>query len=86
MAANKKPNPQNATLLTAGKQYMKTKYFYDGSDRCSYIVQASKDADDGEPAMVTKFTYVGATSQIEASTEYEGVWDEAWDIAEDTPA
>lgn len=65
---------------------VKTKSFYDGSNRLTYFVTAAKKAKNGAPALVTKYTYVGVTSRVDVSVEYMTTWNSAWDIAEDTPA
>lgn len=86
MAANSVTNKQSAALRTAEKQYMWTKYFHDGNGRCTYIVQAPRGSADGGKALVTKYTYVGITNTIDVTVEYEGAWDESWNVVEDTPA
>lgn len=69
-----------------GKDATKTKSFYDGSNRLSFYVVALRDAANGARCLVTKYTYVGATSRVDLSREYFGVWSSAWDTTEDTPS
>lgn len=76
---------QTNMLKAVEKAYMKTRYFHDGSDRLTFMVQAPITAGDGGKALITRYTYVGATAVIEGTTEYEGSWDADWDIEETDP-
>jgi hypothetical protein len=62
---------------------IKTKSFYDLSNRLQYFVVAPKHAKDGDMCQVTKYTYVAASSRVDASVEYVDIWQSAWDITED---
>jgi hypothetical protein len=64
----------------------KSKSFYDGSNRLSFFVVAEKAAKNGDPCVVTKYTYIGATARVDASIEYIHQWNSAWDVSEDAPA
>lgn len=58
----------------------KSKFSYDGSNRLEYIYEADPMQVDNGPCLVTRFSYVGATSQIAYSLEYVGQWDSAWEV------
>lgn len=78
-----------SALVTAQKnEYRKTRFFYDVSTgRQTFIVEAAKDVRDGGPCIVTQFAYADAlTLVVQGTTEFEGQWDEAWDIVETTPS
>lgn len=78
---------KTAVLTTQFNELQKTRYFYDGNGRQTFMVQAARDVAHGGPALVTKFGYADADStQIESTREYEGTWDQAWDIEEETPS
>lgn len=80
-------DPNKAALLkTLKAELMKTKYFFDGSGRNTYIVQAPAAALNGAVALVTKFTYTGAEVVATSEVEYEGQWDSSWDVVQDTPS
>ena len=79
-------DPNKTVLLTSLKsELMKTKYFFDEEGRNTYIVQAPAHTIDGGAALVTKFDYDGDDVQASGSVEYQGTWDEAWDITETEP-
>lgn len=58
----------------------KAKYFYDGSNRVTSFYSAPVDTGDNKPCLLTEYTYVGATSYVDAFKESEGVWQAAWDL------
>lgn len=68
-------------LVAQGKnEYIKEFYVYDGSDRLISLYQARNNANDGEPALLTEYTYVGATAVIEKMRESQSTWSAAYDI------
>jgi hypothetical protein len=73
-------------LETHQVETTKTKSFYDGLNRLSYFIVASKTSVTGTPCLVTKYSYVGSTAQVDTSTEYITAWDTSWDLTEDTPS
>lgn len=78
-----------SALITSQKNEMrKTRYFYDGTTgRPTYMVEAARDVADGGPCLVTKFDYAdGTTLIVRGTVEYEGEWDDTWDIAESVPS
>lgn len=77
---------KTAMLMSLGKERFKTKYFYDGSGRNTYVVQAPVEAEDGEPALVTKFVYTGDETYPTSSREYVKTWDANWDTTETDPS
>lgn len=60
-------------------EYVKTKSLYDIQGRVEYIYQADVDIKDGGPCVCTQYSYVGATSVVDYSKEYEAVWLAAWE-------
>lgn len=78
---------KTSLLKTQINELRKTKYFYDATGRPSYIVEAKRDALNGDPCLVTKFSYTLVTDTAMAgSIEYQGTWNSSWDIAESTPS
>lgn len=70
-----------SALILAGKnEYKKQKYAYDGQGRLQYLYEAPIDTKNGSPCMVTKFVYVGATTTMDSSAEFETTWNSAWDM------
>lgn len=77
---------KTAILASLGKERFKTKYFYDVSGRNTYVVQAPVEAEDGDPALVTKFEYTNDETYPTSSREYVKTWQAAWDITETDPS
>lgn len=59
---------------------IKTKSFYDGSNRLTSRYEAVANADNGVACLRTDYTYVGATTQVDASKESISTWNSSWDI------
>jgi hypothetical protein len=72
-----------SALILAGKnEYKKQHYEYlsDGTQRLLKLYETQLDTADGKPCIVTQFAYVGSTTQLAGTIEYEGSWQSAWDI------
>lgn len=76
-------NANQNHIMTGRDTLMKVHYEYDEDRRVTHMYQAAKDAAHGAKCLVTKNTYTGSFIEPDGSTEYEGEWDEAWDIEED---
>jgi len=59
---------------------LKIKRVYDGSSRVITQYEAVANADDGMACLRTDYTYVGATTNLDAMKESIGTWSSAWDI------
>ena len=70
----------DATLKTQAKELVKQYIEYDGSDRPEYVYTAYRDAKNGDPCEVTRYTYVTGTSRVEKRLESLGTWSSAYDI------
>lgn len=75
MAAN-----EYAHLKTGTNEYIKQYLVYDGSDRLEYVYEARANALDGEPCLVTRYTYWTTSTRVKQMEEYEGSWSSAYDI------
>lgn len=74
-------NEEGKHLLKTGfKEPIKTYITYDVSNRMEFIYEASSDAIDGAPCIVTQYAYDGGSTRIEKSKESVGAWDSSWDI------
>lgn len=67
-------------IKTGNEEYIKTHFVYDGSNRVTDTYEARANALNGHYALRTRFSYVGATTYVENTTEEDGVWDSSWDI------
>lgn len=67
-------------LQALGKEIMKVKRVYDGSNRVITQYEAYANAADGAPCLQTTYTYIGAATQIDKMLEAIGVWSAAYDI------
>jgi hypothetical protein len=67
-------------LQTLGREVIKVKKFYDGSNRVTSQYEAVANAEHGKPCLKTEYTYVGATPNVDAMKESAATWDSAWDI------
>lgn len=77
---------KRSVLRTLKDELHKCRYFYDGDGRNTYVVQAARDARDGDLCLVTKYEYDGVSTRISSSREYEGQWDGDWDSTETEPS
>jgi hypothetical protein len=73
---------EKANLLFQGMvaNVMKVKNLYDGSNRLITRYEAFAHAVNGDPCLRTDYTYVGATTNLDAMKESSDVWQSAWDI------
>jgi len=67
-------------LESLSTNVVKTKTIYDGSNRAITRYEAVANANNGQACIKTSYTYVGATTQIDATKEEMDVWQSAWDI------
>lgn len=67
-------------MATGAREYVKSYSVYDGSSRLIELYEARSNAAHGAYCLKTRYTYVGATSQIQASIEEPATWDSSWDI------
>jgi hypothetical protein len=67
-------------LQAFGKEGIKTKSFYDGSNRLTSRYEAFANADNGSPCLKTEYTYNGTTTTVDKSKESVAVWDSSWDL------
>jgi hypothetical protein len=67
-------------LQALQKEICKTKSVYDGSNRLITRYEALANAEDGAPCLRTDYTYVGVTTQVDATKESFSNWDSSWDI------
>ena len=72
---------KSGQLKTHLEEYTKTFIEYDGSGRPLRVITARHDAEVGEIAVATSYTYDGASSRVTFQLEYEVLWDAAWDLA-----
>lgn len=61
---------------------VKVKRLYDGNTppRCTSQYEAPQNAVNGAPALLTTYTYVGVTTDVDAMKETLSAWDSSWDI------
>lgn len=69
---------QTALLTTGLHEYVKQKMIYDDGGRLIAVYEARTDAADGEPALLTTYTYYGPSNRVDVMREVEAVWDGAW--------
>jgi len=67
-------------LEALGKEVMKVKRIYDGSNRVITQYEAFANAIDQAVCLKTDYTYVGATTDLDKMRESVGVWLTAYDI------
>jgi len=67
-------NSKTAIIKTALNEYTKSKQIFDGSGRLEYLYVAGIQAKNNDPCIVTRYTYIGATSNVDYVKEYEGKW------------
>ena len=61
-------------ITTGAHEYIKSYIAYDGSSRMEYVYEARANAEDGDPCLVTQYTYDGVSTRITKMAESEGVW------------
>lgn len=74
--------PKTSTELLKQHEHelVKTHQEFDGSSRLEYTYTAKAEAADGDPCLVTRYSYSGASSRIVFLKEYYAVWDSDWDV------
>lgn len=76
---------QTSNLKTVMEGLTKTYLVHDGSNRIIAAYEAKTEAKQGEPCMLTRFSYrqgSGVSSQVRFTKEENAVWDpndEGWD-------
>ena len=48
--------------------------------KMTHLYEAQTDAVNGSPCILTRYTYVTGTSDVEAFVEENSTWNSAWDI------
>lgn len=74
-------NNDNSQLKTGMHEPVKQYQIFDGDGRVTHLYEARANAADGDPCMLTRFSYDGTSSRIEKTLESVASWDESWDIA-----
>lgn len=59
---------------------MKAYYTYDGNGRLEYAYETGITAKEGDPALVTQYSYDGVTTRVKKFKEYMGAWPAGADI------
>ena len=57
---------------------IKTYSVYDGSDRLTEFYEAAIDAENGDRALKTTYTYWTTTTLVKGSKEELSAWDTSW--------
>jgi len=60
--------------------HMKTHAERDGSGRTTHFYEAPTFTQDGDPCLLTEFTYTGTSPNVDNSKESTSAWSSAWDI------
>lgn len=71
---------KTALIKTALNEYVKVHQEYDIEGRVEYIYEAKTEAVNGDPCVVTRYSYNGTTSDIVFFKEYDGAWNTAWEV------
>jgi len=71
---------KTAKLTSLKNELMKTYIVYNGDNVPSQVYEAPVDTADGEPCLLTTYTYVPASTRVEKSRESESTWQAAYDI------
>jgi hypothetical protein len=67
-------------LKTQLNELVKQHIEYDGNSRPEYVYTAHADLEDGKPCSVVRYSYDGTSSRVVFMKEYEGTWDESWEV------
>jgi hypothetical protein len=69
---------QTALLTTGLHEYVKQKMIYDESGRLIAVYECRSEAQGGDPALLTTYTYYGTSNRVDVMKEVESVWDGSW--------
>ena len=73
-------NSQTTAQLKSGfHELIKQYYVYDGLGRLAYLYEATVATGDGEPCLLTNYSYDGTTTRIQKIKEENSTWDSSWD-------
>ena len=72
-------NDTTSQIKTSLNGYTKQKQALDSSSRLEYLYTAGVQARNGDPCLVTRYSYIGSTSYVDYTKEYEGVWLSVWE-------
>lgn len=72
------PN-EYAHIATNTKEYIKSYYVYDGSNRMIQAYEARANAKDQEPCLLTTYTYWGLTANVKYMFEANALWSTAFE-------
>lgn len=67
-------------LKTLGKEYLKRFIVRDGQNRIIEVYEAKADAEDGEPCLLTRYSYFTGETVVEKMQEERSTWSAAYDI------
>lgn len=69
-------------LQSLFRETVKVKRFYDANTppRCIQQFEAPQNAINNGPCLLTTYTYVGITTNVDAMKETESQWNSSWDI------
>ena len=67
-------------LHALSNEVVKIYRIYDGSDRLVTTYETLANYEDGQPALKTEYTYIGATDKLEKMKESMDVWSSAYEI------
>ena len=59
---------------------VKTYCVYDANRRITHLYEATAKCDHGDKCLLTKFKYIGDTTDILSTIEEVTLWDSAWDF------
>ena len=72
-------NNRTALLKSQLNEYTKTYITYDINNRVEYVYTVDNDALNGDPCVVTRYSYDGVTTRVVYSKEYESTLHTAWE-------
>lgn len=73
-------NNDNSQLKTGMHEPVKQFQIFDVTGRVTHLYEARANAEDGDPCMLTQYSYDGVSSRIEKTLESVDSWDSDWDI------
>ena len=68
---------QVKSILTG---HMKTHAIYDGNGRTTHFYEAPTFTQNGDPCLLTEFTYTGTSPNVDNTKESASTWSSAWDL------
>jgi len=74
------PSNSYGHIKTNSAENIKQHFVYDGSNRMVGVYEARENAADGDPCLLTTYTYVSTSTRVQAMKETDSTWNGAWDI------